>query len=343
MRLGSNPKKMEKLQADKKHQVIVPVHIPNFEGYYKDSYKILDLCLVSINKTCHDETFLTVVNNGSHGEIALYLQEQFQEGKIHELIHTDKIGKNNAILKALKGHYFKYITVADADVLFLNGWQEETMKVFKAFPKTGVVGLTPQVRSYFYCAWNVLFDNLLSKSLAFSNVKNPGALKEFLKSIGWKGNYNKDFLRYILTIQDKKGFKAVVGSGHYVATYKRCSISHDTHFEIDELLSPKYDRELLDKPGQRNGSWRLTTEDNYAYHMGNVYEPWMSDFVNKLGSFNEERPDYNYNPLSISWLAYFIKNHLIRKLLQQRYIEFLFLRLKGLPKDVADTYNQFEK
>ena len=118
---------------------IIPVYIPNQEGYFKESFAVLKLCLNSLFKTCHKQTYFTIVNNGSSKEVSAYLDGLFQENKIQELIQTSAIGKLNAIFKGIAGQQFPIITITDADVLFLNNWQQETYAVFEAFPKTGSV------------------------------------------------------------------------------------------------------------------------------------------------------------------------------------------------------------
>ena len=94
MRLGSNPnKQVEQEQSQYLHQVIVPVYIPNEEGYFVDALQILKICLDSLFNTVHDRTYITLVNNGSCENVVRYLDSLFLEKKIHELIHTDNIGK----------------------------------------------------------------------------------------------------------------------------------------------------------------------------------------------------------------------------------------------------------
>ena len=42
MRKGFNPNKDKKIRSSEYiHQVIMPVHIPHFENYYRDSFEIL--------------------------------------------------------------------------------------------------------------------------------------------------------------------------------------------------------------------------------------------------------------------------------------------------------------
>jgi hypothetical protein len=335
-----NPRKSDKQETtDYLHQVIVPVYVPNSENYFKDGFKILQYCLNSLFKTVHSKTFITVVNNGSSEEIVIYLNELFSNGQIQELIHTTNIGKNNAVLKGLKGHYFEYVTITDADVFFLNGWQEETMKVFNTFPKAGVVGIVPQLKSFSYLCSNVLFDNFFSSKLKFTKVVNPEGMKHFYKSIGWKEDYNKEYLRFQLTISDDSNFKAVLGSGHFVATYKNKVLEQNLKIKIDEYISTKFDALLFDFPVTKKGGWRLTTEDNYAYHMGNVYEDWMLKALDALEDESKRIiPRYSNFALKSSTLSYFVKNQLFRRLLKNKIILRHFMIKKGLPKDIAQNY-----
>src|SRR5690606_4175673 len=166
MRIGQNPSKNEKVQESFfYHQVIVPVYISKDLDYFKDALSILKYSLESLIISSHQHTFITVVDNGSDEFTKQYLRSLFHSGKIHELIHTNKIGKVNAILKGLVGHNFKLITIADADVLFDAKWQSETYKVFNAFPKAGVICPTPSSKSFRTLTANVWFDLLFSKKL----------------------------------------------------------------------------------------------------------------------------------------------------------------------------------
>ena len=119
MRIGFNPYKDQVLfKSDYLHQIIIPVFIPNQEGYFKDSFAILKLCLDSLLATVHGKTFITVVNNGSDIIVVNYLDSLLKEKKIQELIHTQNIGKLNAILKGMAGNNIELITIADSDVMF---------------------------------------------------------------------------------------------------------------------------------------------------------------------------------------------------------------------------------
>ncbi|ARV05501.1 hypothetical protein BTO04_01785 [Polaribacter sp. SA4-10] len=339
MRIGKNPTLHQTLDLDKyNHQVVIPVYIPNFDGYFKDVFSILKICLNSLEKTTSKNTFITIVNNGSCSEVSSYLNDMLSKHIIQELIHTSNIGKNKAIIKGVSGHNFKLITIADSDVLFLSNWQKETLKIFNEFPKASVVGLVPQFNIFKGLSFNLIYDNFFSKKLKFTKVKNPKSLALFYKSIGWENDYNKNYLKYILTLTSKNGLRAVVGSGHFVATYKKQAIDIGFNGIIENGLSPKYDRELLDKPSLKLDLWRLTTNENLAFHMGNIKEHWMHNQLDKIQS-ESGNLEYNFNNSKKNKiLSHYLKNHIFRNIFQNTYFFRIFLRFKGLPKDITKNY-----
>lgn len=341
MRIGYNPLRNELHQpSDCIHQVIVPVYIPNAEGYFKDGLKILDYCLQSLFKTVHSKTFITIVNNGSSAEVASYLDDLLQKHQIDELIHTINCGKLNAILKGLSGNSFPLITIADSDVLFLNNWQQETYRVFDAFPKAGAVCPTPSSKSYKTYTYNIWFELFFSKSLSFTKVKNPAALQAFADSIGNPDFYNQTHKELYLTVtNESKQTTAVVGAGHFLVTYKN---------EVFEKLPVKYsnyklggdsEKKILDLPVVKNGFWRLSTQDNFAFHMGNTYESWMTDVFTKITP-QQFDPGFipNYKKIKINRFIFLIQYRLFAKLMARKEIVQQFLIRKGLPKAAAKNY-----
>jgi hypothetical protein len=335
MRVGFNPHKDQPQEAPAySHQVVIPVFIPNHDGYFKDSFKIFKLCIASLLATKHDKTFITIVNNGSDALIVNYLDELLQEKKIHELIHTANIGKLNAILKGLVGNNIELVTIADSDVLFLSNWQQETDKVYAAMPKAGVVGIVPQYSTHMTRCENILWNRLFDKNLKFLPVKNPKALENFYRSVGWKEfvpNYHKLALGY----EAPNGLKVYLGSGHFVATYKK-----DMFDEIITYIGYKMgglSEDFLDHAPLRKDYWRLTTYDNFAYHMGNVYEDWMSEITytnDATYAFGSNFKTYK----KINWAAYIFKTKILKKLYKSRKVRMLFFWYKDLPKEMISTY-----
>ncbi|MWW24830.1 glycosyltransferase family A protein [Algibacter lectus] len=336
MRIGYNPHKDQVLEKSEfTHQVIMPVYIPNQDGYFKDSLSILKLSLESLFKTAHNRTFFSIVNNGSCDAVVDYLEYLYKKGSIQELIHTTNIGKLNAILKGLVGNTIELVTITDADVLFASGWQLETAKVFKTFPKVGVVGIVPQFNMFKSHCGNVIYDNLFNKNFKFLPIKSPKALALFYKSIGWDETYNKDFLKYGLGIENKE-VNVLLGSGHFVATYKK------QQFEtVKSYLGYKLGGNTegyLDSAALEFDYWRVTTQENYAFHMGNVLEEWMSE-----ATINNSDKDVVISGFSdrqkMNSISYFIKNKLFYKLVLNKRFSKLFYSWKKLPKQMISNYN----
>ena len=338
MRLGFNPHKDEPQQeSDCFHQVVVPVYIPNEEGYFKDSFEIFKLCLDSLFKTIHKKTYITIVNNGSCDVVIAYLNKLFLDGEIQEIINTSNIGKLNAIVKGIVGHDFSLVTVTDADVLFLKDWQKATYAIFEAFPRTGVVCPTPSSRSLRTYTANIYWDLFFSKRLHFSRVENRDALKMFAHSVGNPAFYNDIQLQKYMTVTHNDS-KAVVGAGHFVATYRASIFKNSSIKYSNYKLGGDSESKILDLPVVKKGFWRLSTANNYAYHMGNCIEDWMIEEVSKL-----EKPDQildfklETTQCNAKWL-YFFKTKLFGKFILNKKIMTFFLIWKGLRKEDAKNY-----
>ena len=336
MRVGFNPNKNETLsKSEYLHQIIIPVYIPNHEEYFKDSFSILKLCLQSLFATIHNQTFITIVNNGSDIVIVNYLDSLLQENKIQELIHTQNIGKLNSILKGLAGNNIELVTISDSDVLFLKHWQKETVHVFKSVPKAGVVGIVPQFKMYESNCGNVLFDTILSSKLRFIPVKNKNGLIRFYDSIGWKRDYNQDYLSYNLGFNINDDQSVLIGSGHFVATYKK-----DIFEEITSYLEFKMggsSEGYLDRAPLKKDYWRLTTQDNYAYHMGNTLEDWMISPQNSNKDIAQLYSGF-YKNNKLNPFLYWIKNKLFVKFISVKILVKFFLKWKKLPKEMISKY-----
>lgn len=339
MRKGFNPNK-DNLQdfVDLKHRIIIPLHIPHLDSYYKEVLEILKITLHSIYNTKHKDTAITIAANGCSDEVISFLHQQFQEDLIDELILSKSPGKLNSILKAVRGNREPFFTITDADILFLPGWLEQTFKIFNEFPKAGVVGIIPQTKMHNYLGKNVIFDNLLSKKLAFRTVLDEEAIKKFYKSINREGDYSEGSIKMALSIEGKNKIRALVGSGHVVATYKRELFLYDHSFSTFKLGGDS-EYIYLDLPVVKKGCWRLTTEGNYGYHMGNTIESWMKSIDFSQTNNRKEILEIQQNEFKqehVFW--YFIKTKLFSKLFKIKFFERWFLKYKGLPSKMIDTY-----
>jgi len=208
--------------------------------------------------------------------------------------------------------------------------------VFNAFPKAGVVGLIPQFKLFESNCGNI-FDTFFSKKVKFANVENKNDLVQFYESIGWDKNYNPHYLEKNLKIIDEQAV-AIIGAGHVVATYKK-----ELFETIKTYIGFKMggnSESYLDKAPLYKGMWRLTTNGNFAYHMGNTIEPWMEVALNNL----ENTPNIALELTSqnsfekISKFEFFIKNKLFSKLFSIKLFKKLFYKYKKLPKEMINNY-----
>ena len=341
MRIGNNPNRDTKIdQSSSTHRIIIPVYIPNLSDYYKESFQVFKICIASLLTTKSITSSVTIVNNGCCTEVFDYINDLFQNNKINEIIHTENVGKVNSILKAIRTSSEPYITITDADILFKEHWLDKTIDVFNQYPKAGVVGIIPQFKMYEYLGYNVIADNLFNSKLKFTKVKDPEGLKHFYKSIGWKDDYNKNYLRYNLSITDNN-ITAIIGSGHCVATYKR--ILFDNNIEFSKFaLGGRSENMYLDEPCVKKDFWRLTTEENLAFHMGNSTGLVEEEYVKalKINSSNSifKILEFNEHQFSLDKMKYFVKTKLMRRVLKTNLMKGFFFTIKGLPKEILNQY-----
>lgn len=338
MRKNYNPNKDQfHFQNSFLHQVIIPIYVSENDEFHKDSFSILKICLESLFKTTHKRTFFTCVNNGSKPEVREYLKTLFDLGKIHEVIHTDNIGKVNSIIKGIKGHNFEIVTISDSDVLFLEGWQEECYSMFKNFKKLAALSTSPNPKLLKFHTWNLIQEFLFSKRLRFTCVEDPDGLKQFADSISnfnlFKPcHYQKNLS---LSINDKVG---VLGAGHFVVTYRgelfedlalkyvNFKLGGDSEGKLDELVSKK-------------GCWRLSTSKSYSLHMGNIEEPWMRSTLKNIVGTTLDPDDLGLSPLERNNIvSVFFANRILSKILSRKIFFKKFLLFKGLEKESISDY-----
>jgi hypothetical protein len=176
-----------------------------------------------------------------------------------------------------------------------------------------------------------------SSKLKFDKVLDRNALIKFAESIGNPNFYNEIQKEKYLTIKGKD-VKAVVGAGHFVTTYRAEVFSDLSNLYTNYKLGGDSESKFLDIPVIDKGYWRLSTENNYAYHMGNVLEEWMNDEINKI-EINNKESDFKLKKVKAnSPLLSFVKNKIFSKFILNKKIMRLFIFWKGLTKQEAENY-----
>lgn len=343
MRIGFNPAKENKeITLENYHRVIVPVYIPNFEGYFANLFEVFKLCIDSLLVTSHNKTRITIYNNNCHPDVKAYIDQKYHENVlIDQVFHSkENLGKINAILASAKGNLEPLITITDADVLFKNGWQQAVEETFIAFPQAGMVAPVPSSKVYKMFTANNWFYGFFKGKLAFENVIDPEAMHRFDVSLGKEElMYKAIHLDKYLVLSNKKG-KAVMGCGHFVATLKREVFDKGPNEPAFIKIVGGVENKFIDQPNEDLGCLRLATKGNYAYHMGNQIEDWMQEEFKLLESSNSETTysgsEFKFVP--ISTVGKFL-GIMIKKILNKnKKINIYLLKRLGLSLEEAKEY-----
>ncbi|WP_029035394.1 glycosyltransferase family A protein [Salinimicrobium terrae] len=323
MRIGSNPHKVQKkIALENNHRVVVVVFIPQLTGYYQKSLDVFKLCIESLVRTNTGEYSITVVNNGSCREVKDLL-DAYSSKEVDTIIHHARnIGKIDALVGAARGVREELITLSDADILYKKNWDKATREVFRTFKKAGSVSPISFRHGLFYGTSSVLREVLFGR-LEFSYEPIPENFEDqnkYLSSINWN-NEKDDQVEW--PVVSLKGVKAVIGSGHQVLTLKReILFSSVPEAPSLTLVGGNSENKYIDEPIDKAGFMRLSTYNNYAYHMGNEIESWME----KIPS--GEKEDFaGYHPFPLEkkkvktsgHRAFIIRKHLVKRLFKFFY------------------------
>jgi hypothetical protein len=281
MRIGTNPvKDNNTVIIENYHRIIIPVYIPNFDGYFAEAFDIFKMCLESVLLTIHSKTRITIYNNNCHPSVKEYIDTQYKvHHAIDQVFHSkENLGKINAILASVKGNLEPLVTITDSDVLFKKNWQLEVEKLFLAFPEAGTVAPVPASKTYRNHTHNVWGKYFLASKMQFDDVLDPDGLIKFDRSLGnTKALYSAINIKKYLTVQAQNGTKACVGCGHFVATLRREVFDKGSSSPAFIKIQGGVETVFIDKPNDELGFLRLSTLGNYAFHMGNTKKPWMDE------------------------------------------------------------------
>ena len=278
MRAGNNPaKSASEVSGYGRHRVILPIYIPNFEGYFEHALEVLQLCLTSLRHTAAERAAITLIANGCHPAVSEELQRQFEEGWINQLLLNQiNRGKTDAVVAAARGSFEPLVTIADSDVLFRPGWLEAVDEMFEAFPEAGFVSPFPSASGLRYNTSATFLEALVRRELRFEKVVLDEDLDRFAQSIGQPNFFQSEFRAAQLIVR-RRHITACVGAGHFVFTARREVINGMPPEPSLRALDGTADQFWLDVPGDVLGFWRLSTPQAYVNHMGNYPEKWMHE------------------------------------------------------------------
>jgi len=294
MRIGEHPSRHKAIDSESSsHRVIIPIYIPNSEGYFKDAFNVLKVCIMSLLKTINDDTKITLISNASSNEVNEYIYELQAANKIDRAIfNRENVGKMNALMTETRASFEEFITYSDADVFFDKGWLKQTYTIFKNVPKAGFVSMNPTPNN-FGTANSTLVSNCVNLYLGKNKVSDVCSytdLEHFHKSIGKDKSFtdkmhNKDKIHCL-----NKEVKWIVGAGHFCCTIRKTPLLNYVPKEKStSQVSGGSESIYLDVPFDKTGLWKLSSPKAYVWHMGNILEKeWALNKLKALNHFKEE-------------------------------------------------------
>jgi hypothetical protein len=274
VRVGTNEAKSSPdLSPFKRHRIVIPVYIPNLEGYYSEALDVLHLCLASLRASIGTHASVTIVSNGSAPEVERDLRAEYEQGWIDQLLLNQRNwGRIDAVVSSARGTFEQLITISDCDVLFLPGWLEAVEDLFLKFPECGFASPVPGLNIWYHTSATML-SGMFRGELRMEKVVPEHDLDRISQSI--RRNMFKAEHREAQLVIRRGDAVACVGSGHFLCTIRREVIDCMPRRPALRGLRGRASETWLDIPLDRSGFWRLSTTRAYAFHMGNVLEPWM--------------------------------------------------------------------
>jgi hypothetical protein len=272
MRIGKNPTKLnDKFNVLKKHRVVMVFYIPySKDVFFDELHYVLEKSLSSLIETINkDTTAITLINNASKPEIE-EIVEKYKTNIDKYVQYNENKGKVYAVLNEVRAVNEKFVTITDADILFLNGWETEVFNIFSAHPKAGVVSPYPSPYTSFYYNSIVFGLNTLIGKIQYGKFVEDEDIELYMKGTNLPNlaNRNTKFnwkeKQFII-----KGEKdAVIGAYHVVSTYRTEQFRNDYSFPSIKFKN-SYESGFIDCLAQRHGMYRLSTMKSYTYHIGN--------------------------------------------------------------------------
>ena len=280
----SDTKNLAVPSAIRRHRVILPVYVPRLTGYFKDAPEILSLCLESLRLTAGDAVAVTVVANECVHEVMAMLQRQYDRGWIDQLIiNRSNQGRIDAVVSAARGAHESLLTLSDSDVFFKNGWIGAIERLMTTFPECGMASVVPHPGTAWHHTSATVLGGLIRRELAIGKVVSDEDIDRFGHSIGMP-DWVKPEQRARQVIVTRDGTTACVGCGHFLFTIRRDVLAAIPPEPCGCPLGAGSDEIWYDRPPDIGGYWRLATPQAFAYHLGNVPEPWMYDELRNLSA-----------------------------------------------------------
>jgi hypothetical protein len=299
MRKGFNPNKDKTLQTQiASHRVIIPIYIPNSEGYFTEAFDVLKVCVTSLLETINEDTKITLISNAATEEVNNYIKQLWEEGKIDRVVYNaQNVGKMNAIMAETRASFEAFITYADADVFFDKGWLKQTYTMFSEVPNAGFVSMNPTPKNLHFAEATLLskLGTVLWGKKPVNQVCRYDDLRHFHESIDRdKDATDAMFNNGVAYLVYKK---YIIGAGHFCCTIKKePTLQYVPKQPSEKAVSGKSENTYLDIPFNKTGLYRLSSPKAFVWHMGNTLEKdWAEAKLTSLEGYIED--DFYFNSL----------------------------------------------
>ncbi|MCX6055497.1 MAG: glycosyltransferase [Chloroflexi bacterium] len=294
MRIGQNPGKLGiKSYASPELAVAIVNYIPEETGYFLESLPILKIQIASINKNTKNDFDLIVFDNGSCPKVQTELHLLLDQGKIDFLVlsrhNLGKIGAINFILPSLP---HQWICFSDSDVLFRQGWFENSMSIFFKFTNAGMVSAQP---AFFESERKDTFtlQDLTRSGFPIKAIQpDPWIAMEYCRGIGADLELQEKYLNKKLDcVLDESGnVVSVIGACHMQFLASRDQLKKILPIPSQFTISREEDSELDSRISQ-SGKYRLSTLQPYVIHMGNHLD---KDLIQEIKDMNLENAEISF-------------------------------------------------
>jgi hypothetical protein len=320
MRIGSNPNNHKLIDLEiKSHRVIIPVYIPNAEGYFADAFNVFKVCISSLLQTINNDTVISIISNACSDEVNQYIFQLLNEKKIDRAVfNKNNVGKMNAIVTESRSSFEEFITYSDADVFFDKGWLKQTFSMFKNVNKAGFVSMNPTPNNYSHADSTLLSNwyTVLFNKKKTNSVCSYQDLEHFHKSVGRDKSATDKMYDGHCYVISKQNY--IIGAGHFCCTIRKTPIFKFVPKDQSKVgVSGGSESIYLDLPFDKTGLWRLSSPKAYVWHMGNTLEKeWAIEMLQSLKNFKEEEFSFSVLPylnatVSSAIFPYYLKNKVV--------------------------------
>jgi len=295
-RVGRHPLKEKSIKESqvmpKKVTMTTIVYIPNFEGYWRESFDVLKLFFQSLIDYTNQSFDLMVFDNGSCKKVIEYLIKLRDQGIIQYLILSEKnlrkLGALNYLLQFAPGEYVSY---ADSDVYFLPGWLDESLKALEIFPEAAKVTALPIVGGD---TTHISKSSYLKAKNDSTIIVETGKLVPDKYIEAHNMSIGKSLVQFNQSHPDRVDTKITrskrsvyLSTADFQFTIRKQALT-DVLPLIIENKSDYYDpiySPILENKLDNNNWWQISTNNYLVHHMGNkipqlsIEIPWYTDLI----------------------------------------------------------------